>query len=293
MPSVDPQQLQNLAVSAFVVLLMVSVGLDLSLDRVVGCIRRPLGLLSGLLVQYLLVPAVAVALAAALDLQPAARAGLLLCAVAPGGPMGAFLALQAGGDVALAAAVVILANVLNTVLVPVGLEVLGVPVGPMDQAHILPMAQTIVLYQVLPLVFGLVLRRVLPDQAARLQRATAFVANALLLVFSVAIVVAQGSHLLEAGVGAILAVEGTVLASFLLGWLVSPPDREARVALATTGVIHSTSACVLLASTWFPDPGTLLVVFVYSGCMFVTGMAGTRLLARTRPRPSPASSAGH
>lgn len=274
------QLLQSVAVGTFVVLLMLSVGLDLSLDRILATLRRPAALLAGLAVQYLLVPLVAWAAASGLALGEAERAGLLLCAVAPGGPMGAFLALQARGDVALGAAVVLVSNVLNTLMIPIGLDLLGVAVGPSDEGHVWPMARTILLFQLLPLTVGLLIHRSWPQGARHLQRWTAGLANGLLLVFGVAVAATQWPQLSQVDPRAVLAVELTVLAAFMLGGLLSPPGRATRVALATTGVIHSVSACVLLASTWFSDPMTLLVVFAYSGCMFATGVIATRLLAR-------------
>lgn len=274
------QLVQTVAVGSFVVLLMLSVGLDLSLDRVFASLRRPQGLLAGLGVQYLLVPLVAAAAAAGLELSAAARAGLLLCAVAPGGPMGAFLAMQARGDVALAAALVLVFNVLNTLLIPVGLDLLQVPVGHADGGYVWPMAKTIVLYQLLPLAVGLVVHRASPAHALRLQKWTSGLANALLLVFGIAVAVTQWEALSRVEPLAVLAVEITVLSALLLGGALSPRDPKVRIALATTGSIHSVSACVLLASTWFEDPGTLLVVFAYSGCMFTTGVVATRLIIR-------------
>lgn len=277
------QLVQTVVVGLFVVLLMFSVGLDLSLDRLSDTIRKPLGLLAGAVTGYVLVPLVAVGLAAALDLSPAVRAGLVLCAVAPGGPMGAYLVLAARGNVALAAALVLLFNIANTVLIPIGLDIFAVPVSATGNGHILAMARTIVLFQVLPLSAGLLVHRCAPAHSRRLQVLSSRAANTLLAVLGVAVVVLEGRRFIEAGLVTVLAVEGAILASLALGWLVSPRDRGTRVALSLVGVNHSTSACILLASTWFDDPATLLTVFIWAGCMFVTGIGAARLLARRHP----------
>ncbi len=276
------QQAQNIAVGLFVVLLMLSVGLDLSLERILGVLKRPRALLIGMAGQYLLVPPVALLLARALGLPPAATAGLVLCAVAPGGPMGAYLALQARGDVALAASLVLLSNVLNTAFIPLGLDLARVLIGPTDGSYLWPMARTILLFQVLPLTAGIGLRRAAPERAATLQRGSARLANAILVVVAVAVVATQARRFLDAGLQTLLAVEGTVLFAMAVGWLLSPRGRPTRIALACTGVIHSVSACVLLASAWFPDPATLLTVFAYSGSMFTTGVVAARIMARNR-----------
>lgn len=279
----DPALLQtaeNLVAGAFVVLLMLSVGLDLSLSGLAATLRRPGGLLAGLLSGYLLVPLVAAGLAHLLELGPGARAGLLLCAVAPGGPMGAYLALSARGDVALAVTLVLVFNVANTLLIPLGLSVLDVPVPTEDSGYLWDMAFMIVATQLVPLSVGVLVRLARPQVARRLQAATSWTANALLLVFGVAVVVLEGGRFLQAGWPTVLAVLGAVLASLVLGWVVSPPRRETRVALASVGVIHSSSACVLLASAWFPDPATLLTVLTWAGIMFVVGVGAARWMRR-------------
>ncbi|MCK6504188.1 bile acid:sodium symporter [Myxococcota bacterium] len=274
------QSLENLVAGAFVVLLMLSVGLDLSLSGLAATLRRPAGLLAGLVSGYVLVPLVSFALAHLLELEPGARAGLLLCAVAPGGPMGAYLALSARGDVALAVALVLVFNVANTLLIPLGLTVLQVPVPTTDNGYLWDMAFMIVATQLVPLVVGAAVHKARPAIARRLQTATSWAANALLLVFGVAVVVLEGGRFLAAGWPTVLAVLGAVVASLVLGWLVSPPRREARVALASVGVIHSSSACVLLASAWFPDPATLLTVLTWAGVMFIVGVGASRWMRR-------------
>ncbi|RME24502.1 MAG: hypothetical protein D6798_11115 [Deltaproteobacteria bacterium] len=275
------QQAQTIAVSVFVVLLMLSVGLDLSLPALARVVRRPGGLVAGIAGQYVVVPPVALAIAHGLGLPPAPTAGLVLCAVAPGGPMGAYLALQARGDVALAAALVLVCNLLNTVFVPFGLDLAGVHTGPTDGDYLWPMARMILLFQVLPLSAGVVVRRLAPDRALRLQRGCARLANLILVVVAVVVVSTQLPRFLDAGMQTLLAVEGTVLTAMATGWLLAPRRRPARIALACTGVIHSVSACVLLASAWFPDPATLLTVFAYSGMMFTTGVVAARWMRRT------------
>ncbi len=279
----DPAQqqlVQNAAVGLFVVLLMTSVGLDLSLGRILACLRRPATLLVGLAGQYLLVPLAALLLARGLGLGTAATAGLLLCSVAPGGPMGAYLALRARGDVALAASLVLVSNVLNTLFIPVGLDLLGVAVQAGDSGHVWPMARTILFYQLLPLSAGIVIRRFQPDLALKLQRWLSNAANTLLVLVAIGVLVTEAGRFLAVGLRTLAAVQLTVLAALAVGWFLAPRDRPVRIALAASGSIHSVSACVLLASTWFEDPATLLTVFAYSGSMFITGVIASELMLR-------------
>lgn len=279
---------QNIVVGAFVVLLMLSVGLDLSVDSVLGTIRQPLSLGAGVLTGYILVPLLALTVAALAEVGAGVRAGLLLCAFAPGGPMGAYLTWLARGNVPLAATMVLFFNAANTVLIPVGLSLAGVAGVGGGFEHLGEMATTILLYQILPLVAGMAFRRVAPGRAAKLQRLFASLANLLLVLVGGGVVLFQGGRFLEAGPRAVLAVLSCVLGSLLIGWFCSPRRRADRVALACVGVIHSTSACILLATTWFKDPLVLLTVVLWSGTMFVVGVVAARLMRRGSAEAGPA-----
>lgn len=279
-------QVQNIAVGAFVVLLMLSVGLDLSVEGVVQTVRRPAGLLLGALSGYVLVPLLALVLAAVLHVEPAVRTGLLLCAFAPGGPMGAYLTWMARGNVPLAAACVLIFSAGNTVLIPLGLGLAGVAGVDDGFDHLGEMTLTIVVYQIVPLAVGMVMRRAAPPLAMRLQRLFSGAANLLLLVVGAGVVLTQFGRFLEAGPRAVLAVLGCVLGSLVIGALVAPARREDRVALGCIGVIHSTSACILLATTWFKEPLVVLTVLLWSGVMFVVGLVAARLFRRVTSAPS-------
>lgn len=271
--------LQTVAVGAFVVLLMLSVGLDLSPGSIGQTFRRPRALLYGALAGYLMVPAWMLLLARVLAVEPGVRAGLLLCALAPGGPMGAYLTLVARGNVALAAALVLIFNLANTVAIPLGLGLLRVDGLDAGFDHLGEMALTILLNQILPLGVGMHLRMRSPARAARLQAACARAANALLLVVGLGVLLSQGRRVLEVDPRALLAVLLGVAGSWALGWLLAPAVRADRIALAHVGVVHATSTCILLATTWFHDPRVVLTVFAWSGTMFLFGLVSARLFA--------------
>lgn len=88
--------------SVFILLcIMISVGCNISLERILGHLKRPWGILIGITCQFLLLPLVAFGSAHALFLDPYLAIGLLLIASCPGGPMSNLYSLWFDGDVSL------------------------------------------------------------------------------------------------------------------------------------------------------------------------------------------------
>ena len=82
-------------------IIMLGLGLSLTLDDFRRVARYPRAVLIGLLLQSVLLPGVAFAIAIALKLSPPLAIGLMLLAAAPGGPTANIYSHLARGDVAL------------------------------------------------------------------------------------------------------------------------------------------------------------------------------------------------
>ena len=91
------QIVQEIAVGLFVLVMMLSVGLDLRIRQVFAVFRFPRLLILGLLINYVVVPSIGVGVIKALNIEPIYAIGLLLV-VATGGPMGALLTQKVRGN---------------------------------------------------------------------------------------------------------------------------------------------------------------------------------------------------
>ena len=92
--------LQEALVSGFVIFMMVSVGLDLTADKLKAVFRAPRVLFSALTVNYGIIPLVFLALIQLTGLEGMWATGLLFVAVAPGGPVAVVLIQNARGHLA-------------------------------------------------------------------------------------------------------------------------------------------------------------------------------------------------
>jgi BASS family bile acid:Na+ symporter len=268
-----------------VVAIMLSVGLDLEVHRLLAVFRRPKLLLAGLGVNHLLVPLAVVGIVTLFDLPPTLAIGVLICAVTPGGPIGVLLAQTARANLAAAISLVVAMNLINTATAPIAIDLL-LSVGFSNSLQgtgafpTLAVVRTIVLLQLLPLAVGLVIRRRRPRLARRIHRPASVIAKGLLGFVIVSLTVTRGHLVLELGWTGVAAIEVCVLLSVGLGLLLTPGGRTDRAALGLITGFRNLSLALLLASAWFPDPRTLLTTMTYGLMMVVTLAAIAVVLGR-------------
>lgn len=276
-------ELQDVLIGAFVISMMLSVGAELTWGRLRAITARPALLGGGLAAGYLVVPVAAWLIGHGLGMAPAAHAGLLLCAAAPGGPIGAMFTQRATGDLALSVALLMLVNLINLFATPITLQLLGATPGDNIAGELLGMAATILGFQIVPLIVGVQLRESRPQLADKVGRYGKLVANGLLVLAVIGITATQYELLLGTKWTTLLAIEGLTLVSMAAGGLLIPGGPRTRAAGALSNTVRSQSLSILLASTRFPSPETLLVVLCYSVLMFFNGIGAAEIFRRTLP----------
>lgn len=98
--------------------IMFSMGLTLSLDDFKRALSMPKIIISGLLLQYTIMPLAALVLARVLQLDPALTIGLILVGTCPGGTASNVITYLARGNVALSISLTSLSTLLAVVLTP-------------------------------------------------------------------------------------------------------------------------------------------------------------------------------
>ncbi|MBK9647304.1 MAG: bile acid:sodium symporter [Deltaproteobacteria bacterium] len=146
--------LTTVAVTLMVVLLMLSLGLELRLqDLVAGASRRG-AFIGGLALNLLALPLLVLAFGETGAVSADVIVGLLIIAVAPGGPVGAGMARLSAADLGFSVALLTALGVLSVVTAP-----LAVVFGLSGTALLVPMLTTLVLCQLAPLTLGMAARR--------------------------------------------------------------------------------------------------------------------------------------
>jgi len=283
--SAQSAQLQEILIGSFVVFMMLSVGMDLSFDKIKAAFRKPRILLAALLINYLVIPLIFVALITLARLDGMWAVGLLFVAAAPGGPVAGVLVQNARGNLALGVSILVLMNVLNTVLTPLGVWVLdALPSANGGRPPILGMVQTIIIYQILPLFLAMLFRQQWEEVADRLQPVLERAAKGLLMFVALAMLVVEFERMKHLPLALLVVIHIAVIISLAVGWWLSPGSRNDKIAVSLTTPYRSISVVLLLLSAWVRDADALLAAMAYSVAMlWISGAASIFIRRRQSP----------
>ncbi|TVS06758.1 MAG: transporter [Cyanobium sp. PLM2.Bin73] len=201
-----------------------------------------------------------------------ARHAIALMAACPSAPLILRKAGKSGGDASLAGLLQVCAAVLAIVTLPLLADLSGPVFAVQGWDLLLPrqVALQVGQVQLLPLLLGLALARLLPERRPRLRLVLDRLANGLLVLLVLAVLVRTAPLLLQfssANLGAIGVMVLLVLFSLMLGYLlagdqVAQSGQRITVALVTS--MRNPGLALLLASTYAPEmPGVKLGILVY------------------------------
>jgi BASS family bile acid:Na+ symporter len=261
-----------------VVLMMAIVGTEISQAQLTASLRMRRALVGGTLGQLLLLPVLAVLVVWWLNPPPVLAGGLLLVAVSPGGVLSNYYCSVArlnvafsitlttvSGFVALAAMPLLFAAVVPAAL---GVEAFGVPVGEMTMR--------LLLFLLLPVAVGMVLRHFFPaaiERGGRWLRASGLG----LLVFFLALVFFEQRDAVVVMFGdAVRVTVAFTLLALVAGWLsgsLLQLNRTDRAVLAIEFGVRNVGIAALLALATFQQPE-----FAAFGALFVLLQAPVLIL---------------
>jgi BASS family bile acid:Na+ symporter len=245
----------------FVLSTLFSVGLLVSARQVLAALQQRRSLAVALCANFVVLPGAALALCWWLQLATPVQAALLLATTAPGSPALLRLNEFARGDQAKAVGLLVLLMSLTMAYQPLVLPMLlpGLSVGPM------PIARTLVLTVLLPLVLGLMVKSRWPALAgrlrpplARLGNISAVVSCFILLPFvyldALKDVALNGGGLLVLLLYLPLAVGA--------GWWLGGPDANQRRLLALCCGQGSMGAAFVIAVHNFNNPHAIAMLLL-------------------------------
>ena len=253
------QKLVPVCMLGFVLSSMLSMGLGLTLGEIATPLRSVRRVVMSLLANFVLVPLVALGLAALLRLDEPFGVGLLLLGSAAGAPFLPKLTQLAKGNLAFAVGLMVLLMVITVGFLPLVLPLLlsGVSV---DSAKI---ARSLFLLMLLPLAAALVVKARFPFAAARTRPILDRISNLSLILFTLLLITVNVNNVLAVfGTRAILAGMLFIIISFGIGWLLGGPEPDARRVLALGTAQRNIAAAIVVAAQSFEDPKVVVMVIV-------------------------------
>jgi bile acid:Na+ symporter, BASS family len=269
--------LLQLVIPVFAVSSMASLGLAYDFLHVTKPLRRPVMVLTALLANFAVVPALALFLERALALQPMHGAGLFLLASAAGAPFLPKLVEVARGDMALAGGLLILLLPASILYLPLVMP-LALPRTEVDIARV---TTTLALTMLLPLAAGAVVRWRREGWAKRIAPVLGKLSTVLLAVLIAAIFVANLRGIASlARTPALAAAALLALGSLAAGYALGLPSRPSRVVLGLGTGQRNIAAAMIVASGGFGSDEPLVMVVVSSLVAFAVLFPAAWLLRR-------------
>lgn len=280
-----------MVLNAVLAIVMFSVALDLRRTDFGALARAPKPLITGLLSQFLVLPALTYGLIVLTAPRPSIALGLMLVAACPGGNISNFISSRAGGNAALSVSMTAFATVGAVLITPLNIAFWGSLYPPTREilraTEISPVqiAITVTLMLILPLILGITLNEKRPIAADKIRRPMQNLSMVIFVAFVVIALAANWAFFLQyAHYVAMLVVLHNALAlagGYSVATLarLSPYDR--RAVTIETGIQNSGLGLVLIFA-FFDGLGGMAVVAAFWGIWHaVSGLGLASLMSRT------------
>ncbi|MFN9505846.1 MAG: bile acid:sodium symporter [Rubrivivax sp.] len=269
--------------------IMLGMGASLTFKDFAIAMRKPQGILVGLLCQYGIMPALAFGLATALQLPPAYAVGLILMGCMPGGTTSNIFTYFSTGTLSWSILMTVCSTLVAVVMVPVALAFYSQGIEgewKIPQENII---QVLVVLLV-PTLLGMVLRKWNANVGAVIEMIGGLLGVAVILFLIVSWVPRNWPLLLSTGFPVYAGSIGLGLAGFALGFglsrLLRQDARRSRTIALETGIQNGPLAVliVVLTFTGTQQQEVLLVPVLYSLFIVLTSSAVTVWFRRITTR---------
>lgn len=267
--------------------IMLGLGLDLTPADFARVARRPLAVTTALVVQVIVLPAVAFGLVTVFDLEPYLAVGFMLLAASPGGTTANLYSHLFRGDVALNITLTAINSVLAIVTLPLianlalsyftdADEGIGLQFGKLIQVFALVL---------LPVLLGMLVRHRAPEFAARLDRPVRIASAVLLALVVIGAMLGDleniGDYLAQVGVISVLFCVLSLGCGYLVAKVLGLTEREAVSCGFEIGV-HNTTLAITMALTVLDVTEMAVPPAVYGVLMFPLAALFGFLVTRRR-----------
>lgn len=270
------QEIQSGMVAALVVAMLASIGLRLQPSDLLSIFRYKTATVFALAFNLIAFPFIVVQLGSGLQLSVAAITGLTLLAASPGGPTGPVFAAMGRGNLGYATGLMVTLSLISVFAAP--LIVNSVLERNLPMNFTASLFKTLLIFQLIPLVVGMIWKRLHSPSASITEPWVTKAANVLLLAVIILLLIAKGEMLTVISLKTHLTMIGLVFLGLACGYLALPPKAIA-MAISQVTAVRNISVALLMASSFFPEGEVTTSVLAF-GFYTMTIPAFLALLAR-------------
>jgi bile acid:Na+ symporter, BASS family len=253
--------------------LLLAVGLRLTAARILGALRQ--GRIAWVVAaNFILVPALTLGLALALDVPGPVAAGMTLLGAAPFAPVVPVFAKMARGDLALAAGLTALFPFLSAFLTPFvcELSLRTLPAMGTLRFSVGSILLVLVLTITLPLLGGVAVNQALPGLGRRLLRPVEVLSEATGAVSLAFVTMVEFKNILATGWKPLVAMLLISELSLALGWALGGPGRATRLVIALGTSNRNIALALLIALQSFGDSPIVAAVVANGLVLILLGL---------------------
>ncbi|MDK8463357.1 bile acid:sodium symporter family protein [Marinobacter sp. SS13-12] len=265
----------GLPIALFII--MIGIGMTLSIRDFRQVAVYPRGMIVGTVAQILLMPLIAFALAAMLDLAPAIAVGLVIIAACPGGTTSNLFVLLARGNIALSIVLTVTASLITIITLPILTNYALQLYAGTEESITLPVGRTVgmlVGIVLFPVAVGMVFRTRAPELSRRAESAVSVFGGVVLALLVVGLVWGVRDQiwdlLRQAGPATLLLNLAGIFVGLLAGRATGLTQRESIAVAVELGIKNSTIA-LLVTLTLLESSAMSIPAAVYGVLMFPIG----------------------
>ncbi len=252
--------------------IMFGIGINLDLAEFKKTFKRPKALITGLVAQMLVLPAVAFCINIFFDINPLYKVGLILIAACPGGTTSNIVTLFLRGRLALSVTLTAFNSFLIIFTIPFIMKLAIFSYEGLEQEISLPFASTVgnmFLTVLLPTALGMSYRYYFPGIVYRIEKLVNISMTVFLLFVFIGIFVFEDSGTAGIGAYAFLLIPTFLLnlismfAGYLLALLLKIRNRG-RFTIAIQVGLQNSALAIYVASKLLGQPEIAIVAIIYS-----------------------------
>ena len=273
-------------------IIMLGMGLGLTVEDFTRVVVQPRAIVLGLLAQLVMLPLVGFGLAIAFPLSPELAVGVMVLVACPGGPTSNLISYLVRGNVALSISLTAISSLVTVFTIPLVVNgAMQFFLGSGSDLQ-LPLGDTMLQIAVITLVpvsLGMVLHRLAPVGAARLEAGVKWLSLGFLGLIIAGLLVQERQNVVDFFVQVGLVTLTLNVLTMALGYAIGLAGRlptASRKAIAVEVGIQNGTLAIAVASAppLLNQPTLAIPAAIYSLLMFVTSAVFAVLVRRIPDR---------
>ena len=255
-------------------IIMFGMGMTMTVQDFRGVLQSPKAVLTGVVAQFLIMPALAYLLCKLFSLPAEIAVGVILVGCCPGGTASNVITYMAKGNTALSVACTSVSTLLAPVLTPAVFYLLA---SQWIEINALSMLTSILQVVLFPVLLGLVMRTLLKQKVERYISVMPLISVIAIVAIVAAIIGGSKAQILESGLlilGVVILHNGLgYLLGFWAGQLLKLPYADSKAIAIEVGMQNSGLGVALAAVHFAASPLTAVPSAIFSLWHNISGPA--------------------